>query len=100
MTAVISDESGFLDERIIFWDLIDEFYGSLRRLLDIFDIGGADRHIIFVIDISGIIRHVKISGILLELGIGERIVTEVVNDAFYLARRDDIDTRARKDERI
>lgn len=100
LTAILSHEPGILDERIIFGDLIDDFDGALGRLLDIFDIGRAYRHIVFIVDISGIIRDIEISGILFVLGIRKRIVTEIVDDALHLTGRNDIDAGAREDERI
>lgn len=100
LASVIGDEPGILDESVILRDLIGHLDDALRRLLDIFDIGGADGHIVFVIDVAGIVRQAQISGVLLELGVRERIIAEIIDDALDLAHRDDVDARARQDERI
>jgi len=98
LASVIRHESRVFQERIIFGNLIDKLNRSLRRLLDIFDVRCTDGHIVFVVDISGIVRYSKISRIFLEFRVRKWVVTEVVDDAFYLACRNNIHTRAREDE--
>ena len=68
--------------------------------MDIFNICSTDGHIIFVVDISGIIRYRKISRIFLKFCIRKWVVTEVIDNAFYLAGRDDIHTSAGENKRI